>query len=85
MGQAAHPLSNAGARIFYDVLGMFLPLDASQHADSFMPVKYENSILSNMYHEHDRAFKNLGTAVLEPSLSVTIALRPAWVTLPALE
>lgn len=84
LGQAAHPLSEAGAQIFYDVLGMFLPLAAPQHEDTFVPVKYENSILSYIYHDHDRAFKNMGTAALEPSLSVTIPLPPAWMTLPTL-
>lgn len=82
LGQAAHPLLEA--QILYDVLGMFLPLAAPQHADTFMPVKHENSILSYTYHDHDRTFKNMGTAVLEPLLSVIIPLPPAWVTLPTL-
>lgn len=37
-----------------------------------MPVKHENPILVYIYHAHGRAFKIMGTAVLEPLLSVTV-------------
>lgn len=86
LGQAAHPLSEAGAGLFTMFRGCFraLPLAAPQHADTFTPVKHENSILSYIYRDHDRAFKSMGTAGLEPSLPVTIPLPPTRVTLPTL-